>query len=293
MRAGAVPDFPIIDSHIHLADPGRLSYPWMAGVPALNRVVLPADLKRAAAPVEIEGLVFVEVDAAAGAEVAEAECIDGLTARQPSGEPKIRGAVASLPLELGPDAIRADLDRLLQLKSFRGVRRLIQGQADPEFCTRPDFVAAVQLLGQRDVPFDICIYERQLPAAIRLVEACPDVRFVLDHIAKPRIRDGLMEPWRTNLVALARHENVWCKISGVATEADHRNWTAGELRPYIAHAIDVFGFERVMFGGDWHVAELAIRYPRWVEIVDGVVASATADEKHRLYRDNAIGFYRL
>ena len=288
-----VPDFPIIDSHIHLADPGRLSYPWMAEVPALNRVVLPADLKRAAAPVVVEGLVFVEVDAAAGVEVAEAEWVDSLAARQPAGEPRISAVVASLPLERGAGAIRADLERLRKLTSFRGIRRLIQHQPDPEFCTRPDFIAGLKLLGRNDVPFDICILHHQLPAAIRMVEACPDVRFVLDHIAKPAIRDGLMEPWRAQMSALAHHENVWCKISGVATEADHRKWTAHELRPYIAHAIDAFGFNRVMFGGDWHVAELAIRYPRWVEIVDWVAEGASADEKRKLYRDNVTSFYRL
>jgi L-fuconolactonase len=291
-RIPAVPDFPIIDSHIHLADPGRFTYDWMAGAPSLKRVVLPADLKRAAAPVIVESLVFVEVDVAVGEHVEEARWIDGMASSPKPGEPRVAAVVAALPLERGP-AVKGDLDRLLSLKSVRSIRRLIQNQPDPDFCIRPDFIAALKLLAAHDIAFDICVFHHHLPNVIRMVAMCPDVRFVLDHIGKPAIRQGLMEPWRANLSALAKHDNVWCKISGVASEADHRNWTAKQLSPYISHAIDAFGFDRVMFGGDWHVSELAVSYPRWVEVVDGVVAAASADEKRKLYRDNAARFYRF
>lgn len=287
-----MPDFPIIDSHIHLADPGRFTYAWMAGAPSLARVVLPADLKRAAAPVTVESLVFVEVDVAEGQHVAEARWIDGMASAPKPGEPRVAATVAALPLERGK-AIKADLDQLLALKSLRSIRRLIQNQPDPDFCIKPDFIAGLKLLAPHGIAFDICVFHHHLPNVIRMVEMCPDVRFVLDHIGKPAIKDGQMEPWRTNLSALARHDNVWCKISGVATEADHRTWTPEQLRPYISHAIDAFGFGRVMFGGDWHVSELAVSYPRWVEVVDWVVEGASADEKHRLYRDNAASFYRF
>ena len=113
---------------------------------------------------------------------------------------------------------------------------------------------------------------------------------MLDHIGKPAIKAGLHEPWRRDLKELASLPNVHCKISGVANEADHKAWTREQLKPYIAHAIECFGFERVMYGGDWHVAELAIRYPEWVEIVDWVTEGASADEKRKLFRDNC---YRL
>jgi L-fuconolactonase len=116
---------------------------------------------------------------------------------------------------------------------------------------------------------------------------------VLDHIGKPAIKAGLMDPWRQHLKQLAAHQNVFCKISGVATEADHQSWTREQLKPYVAHAIECFGFERSMFGGDWHVMELATRYPEWVEIVDEIVAGASADEKRKLFRETAIHFYRL
>jgi L-fuconolactonase len=126
-----------------------------------------------------------------------------------------------------------------------------------------------------------------------MVRRTPDVRFVLDHIGKPGIKAGLSVPWREDLRKLASLPNVWCKISGVVTEADHAKWTLEEIRPYILHALDCFGFERVMYGGDWHVVELACPYTRWVEVLDEIVADASEDERRRLFRDNAISFYRL
>jgi L-fuconolactonase len=125
------------------------------------------------------------------------------------------------------------------------------------------------------------------------VRQCPEVRFVLDHIAKPAIKAGEFEPWGRNLKELAALPNVTCKISGVTTEADHKTWTREQLKPYIAHAIECFGFDRVMYGGDWHVLELAGTYPQWVGIVDWVIAGASLEEQRKLYRDNAIRAYRL
>ncbi len=287
-----MPDFPIVDSHVHLTDPSKFTYGWMANVPQLKRRVLPSDLRDAAAPVRIESLVFVEVDVDLPQHVAEAEWVDGLAARQAAGEPKLKGMVAALPLERGA-AVKPELDRLLKLKTLRAVRRLIQNQADPDFCIRPDFIAGLKLLAPHDIAFDICVFHHHLPNVVKMVRACPEVRFVLDHIGKPAIKAGQFDPWRADLKTLAACDNVTCKISGVSTEADPKNWSRQQLRPYIAHAIDVFGFDRVMFGGDWHVLELAGPYPGWVDIVDWVVEGASAEEKRKLYRDNAIRFYRL
>lgn len=283
-----MPDFPIVDSHIHLVEPKRFSYAWTADAPSLNRQVLPADLYKAAAPVEIEAFVFVEVDVDRPQHLAEAAWIAELA----ETDPRLKGMVASLPLEQG-EAVAADLDALLAHRTFGAVRRLIQHEPDPEFCIQPGFVAGVKLLAPHDIAFDICIFHHQMPSAIKLAQQCPEVRFVLDHIGKPAIRDGMLDPWRQHMKELAALPNVWCKISGVATEADHQSWTRDQLKPYIAHAIDSFGFDRIMFGGDWHVAELAIAYPDWVSLVDWVVEGASAVEKRKLFRDNAIGFYKL
>ncbi|MGH6944594.1 MAG: amidohydrolase family protein, partial [Geminicoccaceae bacterium] len=122
---------------------------------------------------------------------------------------------------------------------------------------------------------------------------CPEVRFVLDHIGKPAIRDGLLDPWRDHLRQLAAMQNVWCKLSGVVTEADHASWTREQLRPYVEHAVECFGFERVMYGADWPVSELTHRYPTWVEILEWILAGCTEAELRKVFRDNAIAFYRL
>ncbi len=128
---------------------------------------------------------------------------------------------------------------------------------------------------------------------IKMVQQCPDVRFILDHIGKPQIKNHLMEPWRSELRQLAQLPNVWCKMSGLVTEADHQKWTPADLRPYIDHVIDCFGFDRVLFGGDWPVAFQATEYPRWVSTLEDAIAGASEREKRALFHDNAIVFYRL
>lgn len=283
-----MPDFPIVDSHVHLADPQRFGYAWTKNAPSLNRTVLPEHLTKAAAPVAIDTIVFVEVDVDDPQQVAEAEWIESLSAR----DPRLKGMVASLPLEQG-NGVQGDLEKMLRCKRLRGIRRLIQNQKDPDFCLQPKFIEGLKLLAKHDLVFDICIFHHHVPNAIKMVRQCPEVRFVLDHIAKPAIKAGEFEPWGRDLKQLAALPNVVCKISGVTTEADHKNWTREQLKPYIAHAIECFGFDRVMYGGDWHVLELAGTYPQWVEIVDWVIAGASAEEKRKLYRDNAIRAYRL
>ena len=283
-----MPDFPIVDSHVHLLDPKRFGYSWTAGAPSLNRTALPNDLFKAAAPFKIDTIVFAEVDVDLPQHLAEAAWVAELS----KSTPEIKGMVAALPLERG-EAVEPDIEQLKKHRITRGVRRLIQNQPDPEFCLKPDFIAGLKLLARHDLSFDICVFHHHLPNVIKMVEKCPEVRFVLDHIGKPAIKAGLSEPWRRHIKELASHQNVFCKISGVANEADHKTWTREQLKPYIAHAIECFGFDHSMYGGDWHVMELAIRYPEWVEIVDEVVAGSSPEEKRKLFRETAIRFYRL
>jgi L-fuconolactonase len=175
----------------------------------------------------------------------------------------------------------------------KGVRRLIQSEADVEFCLQPGFVCGVKLLGRHELSFDLCLNHRQLANTIKLVRRCPGVRFVLDHIAKPDIKAGLLDPWRAELRELSRMENVWCKLSGLVTEADHAKWKSADLKPYIEHVVECFGFDRVMFGGDWPVSTLASDYPRWVTTLDEALSGSSPDELHRLYVRNAEAFYRV
>ena len=230
--------FPIIDSHVHLYDPRLISYPWMAGEPELNKTHSPADFTMACGPIQVDGIIFVEVDAAPSDRLKEAEWVTDLAGQ----DGRIKAIVAAAPLELG-EAAGPDLERLATLPLVRGIRRLIQSEPDPEFCLRPDFVAGVKLLAAYDLSFDLCVYHHQLGSALELVRRCPEIRFVLDHVGKPGIRTGWMDPWRSHIRELSALPNVWCKLSGMATEANHEAWTHEDLRPYIDHVVESFGFE--------------------------------------------------
>lgn len=279
---------PLVDSHVHLWDPRRLRYPWLDGIPALNRPFLPADFRSACGPVAVEKAVFVECGCSARQHLDEVGWITQLARR----EPRLGGIVAAVGLEQGAKA-RVALATLARNPLVKGVRRSLQGEADPAFCLRPEFVDGVKVLAESGYSFDLCIVHDQLPAVTRLVRQCPEIRFVLDHAGKPPIREQRVEPWRKDLRMLAALPNVWCKLSGLVTEADHKHWTLDHLQPYIAHVVDCFGFDRVMFGGDWPVSTLVTDYPRWVETLGRAVAGATAGDLKKLFHDNARRFYHL
>jgi len=281
-------DFPIIDSHIHLLDQKRFGYAWAAGAPALKRDWTVDDLVRSAKPYEVEGLVFVEVDVDMPQYLDEAEWIDGLSRR----DRRILGAVVCLPLERGK-AIEPELARVAKLGVVRGVRRLMQTQPDPEFALKPAFLEGLRLLPKHNLVFDICILHPQAPATLQMMRDCPEVSFVLDHIAKPGIKAGLSDPWRGHIREMAALPNVVCKLSGVTTEADHQAWTRDQLRPYIDHVIECFGPDRILYGGDWPVSELAGSYLQWFATLDLATAGFSDADKRKLFRDNAVRTYRL
>ncbi len=276
----------ICDSHVHLWDPATLSYPWLETVSMLKRPYLPEDFREAHGGFNVGSLVFLECDVQLGQQLAEAQWVSQLA----QAEPRITAIVASADLERGEGAGQL-VEELAQLPLVKGVRRLIQNDPDINFCTRPDFVRGVQLLEKFDLSFDICIFHPQFPAAISLVEQCPNVRFVLDHIGKPDIKNGVLDPWRGQMRAMASLPNVACKISGMVTEADVAQWTVADLRPYVEHALECFGFDRVMYGGDWPVVLLASEYTRWVDCLNEIVSECSASEKERLFAANATRFY--
>jgi L-fuconolactonase len=254
----------------------------------LNKPYLLDDYNRATGPVQVDKMVFLECDIDKSQFIQEAEWVTELSEE----DPRIQGIVAFAPLEQG-DAVRPHLETLARNPLVKGIRRIVQGEPDPEFSLRPDFVRGVQALPDYGLSCDLCIYERQMAATVKLVEQCPDVQFILDHIGKPQIRNQLMEPWATHLKQLAQFPNVWCKMSGLVTEADHKSWTAADLRPYIDHVMNSFGFDRVIYGGDWPVAFQATEYPRWVSTLEDALSGASERELRAVFRDNAIAFYRL
>ncbi|HCN07174.1 MAG TPA: amidohydrolase [Lentisphaeria bacterium] len=282
-----MPDFPIIDTHLHLSDPSRISYPWINSAPALNRPFTIDDYREACGDVEVEAMVFMEVDPNVDDRQEEIDFVCEVAAT----EPRLKGMIAQAPLEQGA-AIRPELENLANNPLIKGVRRLLQDE-DVDFCLSTSFIEGVRQLPDFGIPFDICIYHRHLANVVKMVQQCPDVQFILDHIGKPGIKDGLLEPWKSDLKDLAALPNVMCKISGMTTEADMENWTRDDLRPYFDHVIECFGFDRVVYGGDWFVASLATTYPRFIETLDWAVAGCSDEELKKLYRDNAQKFYRI
>ena len=281
-------NFPIIDSHIHLLDQKRFGYAWSSGAPALKRDWKPDDLAASAKPYEIEGFVFVEVDVDMPQYLDEADWVDGLAKH----DNRVLGAVACLPMERGAE-IEPEMARIAKLKTIRGVRRLIQNQPDPEFVLKPGFLEALRLLPKYDLSFDICVLHPQLPNTLKMMRQCPEVAFVLDHIGKPGIRTGLSDPWRGHIREMAALPNVVCKLSGVTTEADHKTWTREQLRPYIDYVMDSFGPDRILYGGDWPVSELAGSYLQWLATLDWATAGFSHADKRKLFRENAVRAYRL
>jgi L-fuconolactonase len=284
-----MPDFPIIDTHVHLWDPRRFRIPWLDGVPQINQTYALKEYAEHTQGVTIEAMVYLEVDVAPSYRLLEAQWVNALA----DEEPRLRAIVPSAPLEDG-DCARSYLEALKALgPRVKGVRRLLQAEPDDAFALRPDFVRGVRALADYDFSFDICIFHRQLPAVIELVRCCPEVRFILDHLGKPDIKAGLRDPWQAHIRALAALPNVVCKISGMVTEADHARWTVDDLRPYFETVYDAFGPDRVMFGGDWPVVLLASSYKRWVETVDALTQGLSEDDRRKLWAENAKRVYRL
>ena len=280
--------FPIVDSHVHLFDTERLRYPWLATVPKINKPFLPADYDRLGGGVNVDKIVFAEVAVEDGLHVDEVAFVTELAQE----EPRIQGVIAAAALEQG-DAITPTLERLCEFKLTRGIRRLIEPQPDIEFCLQPKFIEGVKLLPKYGLTFDICIQQYQLHNVLEFVRRCPEVEMVLDHIGKPDIRYDAIEPWWSQIRQLAELPNVMCKISGVVSEADHDRWRPEQLNPYLCRIIDVFGFDRIMFGSDWPVSELTHAFAHWVDMLDRLTASCSDEERRKFFRDNAIRFYRL
>jgi L-fuconolactonase len=273
----------VIDSHIHLWDPTVLRYPWLDSVDELARPFLPVDLHNSGGAPE---WLMVQADAQVDDELAEVEWIASLA----SSDPALVGMVAHAPVETG----RAVLDLVSQLAATPltvGVRRLIQDEG-VGFSLTPNFIDGVQAVGSVGLPFDICVRAAERADVAPLVDACPDVSFVLDHLGKPAIADAEWEPWRTQLTALAKRPNLTCKLSGSTTEAG-RGWRADAVRPYLMHALETFGPKRCMFGSDWPVATLTTDYQRWFDLVSDAVSGCSQAEVDSVFAGTAAQVYGL
>jgi L-fuconolactonase len=283
-----MPAFPLIDTHVHFWDPAHFRMTWLDKNELLNKRYSVPEYREHTAGVDIEAMVYLEV----GLESAYALLEPRWVLERAKEDPRIQGIVAQAPLEFG-DQVRAFLEELVHISPLvKGVRRIVQGE-DPKFCLSPRFIKGTQLLAEYKLSCDICINHRQVASTVELVKQCPKTQFVLDHIGKPNIKEHVLDPWRDQIKELAALPNVMCKISGVATEADRDHWSIEDVRPYVAHVLQSFGEDRVMFGGDWPVALLATKYDRWVKTVDALTESWQPEAKKKLFADNARRFYRL
>ncbi len=280
----------LIDAHLHLWDTKRRDYAWLEEFPTINGVHLMDEFNRAKGEVDVQKAVFVEC-AGATDEIAardEVTWVQAISAKNP----RIAGIVAYAPLEKGEEGA-GHLDWLREQSLVKGARRLLQGESDPMFCLGAGFVEGVQLLAEYDLSFDACILHFQMEGLIRLVEQCPNVQIVLDHLGKPAIKDRQMDPWREHIGALASFSNTYCKISGALTEADHFHWTESDVIPYLEIAIDAFGERRIMFGGDWPVVNLAGSYTQWLDVVQNALSQFSEFQTEKFFSENAASFYRL
>jgi L-fuconolactonase len=284
-----MPDFPIVDAHVHLYDPTRFRMPWLDSIELLNKPYGLKEYDEHTAGIPVEALVFAQVEVAPAYGLLEAQWIADM-AKQ---DPRIQAIMAWAPVEDGEQA-RSYLDALVAIDpKVTAIRQIAQFQPDPDWALRPGVVRGCQILAEYNLAFDICVLHHQLRAQIDLVRQCPQTSFVLDHIGKPGIKNQVRDPWWSEIKELASLPNVSCKISGVVTEADHERWTLDDVRPYVERVLEVFPEDRVMYGGDWSVVLLASSYRRWYETVETITQSLSSEAKRKFWRDNARSFYRL
>jgi L-fuconolactonase len=273
-----------IDSHHHFWQYDPIEYSWMnEKMGILKQNYAPNHLLEEITKSGIDGVVSVQ----ASQSIKETD--DLLFHAQKHDF--IKGVVGWFPLaELKVGTI---LERYAANPWLKGVRHVVQDETDDRFILGEEFNRGISLLKDFDLVYDILIYERQLSASIEFVDQHPELIFVLDHIAKPKIIDEIFEPWATQMKDLSKRSNVYCKLSGMATEADWENWSVEDLHPYMEIALECFGPGRIMFGSDWPVARLAIEYAQWVEICRTFISKLSTDEQKNIEGGTAIKVYKL
>jgi L-fuconolactonase len=273
-----------IDAHHHLWEYNDRDYVWMTGeMTALRRNFLVPELKEVMRDSDVDGTVAVQ----ARQMTEETQWLLDLAGQNAF----IRGVVGWVPLA-DPDAGKY-LERLAQKPKLKAVRHVLQDEPDDSYMLRDDFNRGISLLRSFGLAYDILIFERHLPQTLAFVDRHPGQVFVVDHIAKPRIKARLLSPWGERIQELARRENVYCKVSGMATEANWNAWTADDLRPYFDTVLSAFGPKRLMFGSDWPVLTLAGGYKTWMDTFRSFIAELSADEQESMRRGAAIAAYRL
>lgn len=275
---------PVIDSHHHFWRYSDDEYGWIPPEwGALRRDFLPDDLRAEITAAGVDGVVSVQ----ARQSIVETEWLLSHAEKHAF----IRAVVGWLPL-VDP-AIEDHVDKFASRAKLRGLRHVLQGEPDAAHMLRPDFERGVRALTRRGLAYDVLIFERHLPNAVIFADRHADATLIVDHVAKPRIAAGELEPWAHNLRELARRPHVACKLSGLVTEADVRAWTPASLRPYFEVVLDAFGPDRILFGTDWPVCLAACGYSRWKTLVEEWISPLSPSERAAILGGNALRLYRL
>lgn len=273
-----------IDAHHHLWRYTPEEYGWIDGAMVrLQRDYTPADLAGVMASAGINGAIAVQ----ARQSLDETHALLSLA----DAYPFIEAVVGWAPIA-GKD-FPSCLEALAAHPHLRGLRHVIQSEPDDDFILGSEFNRGIAAMLSSGLVYEILIYERHLPQTIRFVDAHPDQIFVLDHIAKPRIRERILSPWRERIRELAQRPNVFCKVSGIVTEADWQSWTEADLCPYMDTVFDAFGASRLMMGSDWPVCLVAAEYAQWFSLLDRYIARLSEYERERFCGGTAAEVYRL
>ena len=275
---------PIIDTHHHCWNYSAKEYDWINDdMKAIRKDYLPVDLLKEIKAAGVDGAVSVQ----ARQTVEESDWLLGMAEKNDF----LKGVVGWV--DLRGKGVDKDLERLAKHKKFKGVRHVVQGEPDDNFILGAAFNEGIKKLLKYDLRYDILILEKHLKPSIAFVDKHPKQVFILDHIAKPRIKERILSPWRENMLELAKRPNVYCKISGMLTEADWKKWSAADLAPYFDTTLQAFGPKRLMLGSDWPVMLVAGKYKQWVEMVKQVVSRYSAAEQDRILSKNAVEAYKL
>ena len=272
-----------LDSHQHFWKYDATQYGWMKPEWPIRRDLLPGDLEPLLARCGLDGAIAVQ----ARQTLEESRWLLELA----DAHPLIQGVVGWV--DLRSERVEEQLARFAAHPRFVGVRHVVQDEPDDDFLLRPEFVRGIRALRQFQLRYDLLIFPKQLPAAIELVRRFPEQPFVLDHLAKPFIRDGVLSPWREQIHTLATAPNVCCKISGMVTEAHWQHWRAADFRPYLDVVFAAFGPERLLFGSDWPVSLLAATYEQSFGLVNDYLAQFPTATRDQILGGNAAKFYGL
>jgi predicted TIM-barrel fold metal-dependent hydrolase len=281
---------PIVDTHQHLWDLDRFKLPWIKDGSPLARSYTLDDYRKATEGLNVVKTVYMEVDVDPSQQDAEADFVIGLC--KDAEQTRMYGAVVSG--RPASDGFPKYIARFKGSKQVKGLRQVLHGDGTKAgYCLEPAFVKGVQRLGELGLSYDICIRPGELSDAAKLIGQCPDTRFILDHCGNANVQAKDRTQWQKDIGEVAKRKNVVCKVSGIVASAKPGAWSADDLAPIVRHVQEVFGPDRVMFGGDWPVCTLAATYGQWVAALKEIVKGQKAEEQKKLFHDNAVKFYGL